>query len=152
MADKTLSIGQLAGAAGVNVQTVRYYERRGLLSRPSRRPSGQRVYSAEAVGLLRTIKQAQRVGFTLKEIEDLLRLSRRPANRPSALQEKWRAKIAEVEDKIEALSAMRETLLAAMHSNCDALDHCTDESCPFWTLDDSRRREGTSSSTRAALL
>jgi DNA-binding transcriptional MerR regulator len=146
MADKTFSIGQLAGAAGVNVQTVRYYERRGLLSRPARRPSGQRVYGSEAVGLLRTIKQAQRVGFTLKEIEDLLRLSRGSSNRPSALEEKWRRKISEVEDKIEALRSMRETLLTAMHSNCDALDHCTDESCPFWIPDDSRRM-GTSSST-----
>jgi DNA-binding transcriptional MerR regulator len=137
MADKTLSIGQRAGAAGVNVQTVRYYEHRGLLSRPARRPSGQRVYGAEAVGLLRTIKQTQRVGFTLKEIEDLLRLSR-GSSKQSTLQEKWRTKIVGVEDKIEALRSMRETLLAAMHSSCDALDHCRDESCPFWMPDDSR--------------
>jgi DNA-binding transcriptional MerR regulator len=59
----------------VNVQTLRYYERRGLLAAPTRRPSGQRQYSEDAVRLLRTIKAVQRLGFTLAEIEELLDLS-----------------------------------------------------------------------------
>jgi MerR family mercuric resistance operon transcriptional regulator len=71
----------------VNVQTLRYYERRGLLATPSRRPSGQRRYPEEAVRLLRTIKAAQRLGFTLAEIQELLELSEhRQITRPGAVE------------------------------------------------------------------
>lgn len=72
MGDERLRTGELAERAGVNVQTLRYYERRGLLAAPVRRPSGQREYSEDAVRLLRTIKAVQRLGFTLAEIEELL--------------------------------------------------------------------------------
>ena len=70
-----LRTGELADRAGVNVQTLRYYERRGLLAAPARRPSGQREYPEDTVRLLRTIKAVQRLGFTLAEIEELLTLS-----------------------------------------------------------------------------
>jgi DNA-binding transcriptional MerR regulator len=63
--------GELAAHAGVNIQTVRFYERRGILPKPSRTASGYRVYSAEALRLIRFIKRAQELGFTLDEIEDL---------------------------------------------------------------------------------
>src|SRR5688572_18532626 len=74
MANETLRTGELAARAGVNVQTLRYYERRGLLKEPRRRSSGYRAYPAEAVKLIRFVKQAQELGFTLSEIENLLRL------------------------------------------------------------------------------
>ena len=67
-----LRSGQLASAAGVNLQTLRYYERRGLLAEPDRSPGGHRLYPAETVTVLRVIKAAQRLGFTLDEISELL--------------------------------------------------------------------------------
>ena len=67
-----LRSGQVAVAAGVNVETLRYYERRGLLAEPDRSPGGHRLYPAETVTVLRVIKAAQRLGFTLEEVADLL--------------------------------------------------------------------------------
>ena len=67
-----LRVGEVAAAAGVNVQTLRYYERRGLLDRPDRTLGGHRLYPAETITLLRVIKAAQRLGFTLAEVSDLL--------------------------------------------------------------------------------
>jgi MerR family transcriptional regulator, mercuric resistance operon regulatory protein len=69
-----LRAGRVAEAAGVNRETLRYYERRGLLPTPSRSPGGHRLYPAEAVTVLRVIKAAQRLGFTLDEVADLLRM------------------------------------------------------------------------------
>ena len=69
--------GEVAERAGVNVETLRYYERRGLLPTPTREPSGHRRYDEETVRLLRAIKEAQGVGFTLAEIGEYLRAARR---------------------------------------------------------------------------
>jgi len=69
-----IRIGEVAARAGVNVQTLRYYERRGLLKPPARRPSGYREYSPDAVRVVRFIKRAQQLGFTLDETGELLRL------------------------------------------------------------------------------
>jgi DNA-binding transcriptional MerR regulator len=71
-AGEGLRSGQVAAAAGVNVETLRYYERRGLLAEPGRSPGGHRMYPREAVTVLRVIKAAQRLGFTLDEVADLL--------------------------------------------------------------------------------
>jgi DNA-binding transcriptional MerR regulator len=65
-----LRSGELAAAAGVNLQTLRYYERRGLLAEPARTPGGHRLYPADTVTLLGVIKAAQRLGFTLDEVAD----------------------------------------------------------------------------------
>ena len=70
-----LTIGELAKAAGVNVETVRYYQRRGLLKEPPRPVAGFRRYAASEVGRLRFVKRAQMLGFTLGEIADLMRLA-----------------------------------------------------------------------------
>ncbi len=67
--------GQLARRAGVNVETLRYYERRGLLEAPARLPSGYRTYGDDAVRIVRFIKRAQQLGFTLVEVETLLELA-----------------------------------------------------------------------------
>src|SRR5256885_13361793 len=72
-----MRIGELAERAGVNVETLRYYERRGLLPEPVRGPGGYRSYDEEAVRFVRAIKETQSLGFTLGEIEDYLRLIRR---------------------------------------------------------------------------
>ncbi|MEU4291747.1 MerR family transcriptional regulator [Kribbella sp. NPDC026596] len=65
---------ELAGRAGVNTETLRYYERRGLLEEPPRSPGGYRDYPVSAVGVLRFVKRAQELGFTLGEVEELLQL------------------------------------------------------------------------------
>jgi len=92
-----MRIGELAKHAAVNIQTVRYYERRGLLPEPERRPSGYREYTAESLQRLRFIRRSQELGFTLSEIEDLLAL--RSASHASA--EAIRSRVAEKVDNIE---------------------------------------------------
>src|SRR5215218_957119 len=93
---------EVARAAGVNLQTLRYYERRGLLAEPDRSLGGHRLYPAEAVTVLKVIKAAQRLGFTLDEVADLLEAGQhRHGRHPDAgLQARARAKLAEVEAKI----------------------------------------------------
>jgi DNA-binding transcriptional MerR regulator len=121
-----LAIGQVARHAGVGVQTVRYYERRGLLRAPARRPSGQRVYEPDTVDLLRTVKKAQHVGFTLAEIEDLLHPSPGRA-RGEVLREQLRHKITHIDGQIGDLLQMRAALLTVLHAGCDALVRCSDQ-------------------------
>lgn len=70
-----MTIGALAKAAGVSVETIRYYQRLGLIGEPRRPPGGQRQYSEQAVGELRFVQHGQQLGFTLAEIKDLLRLA-----------------------------------------------------------------------------
>ncbi|TCO59267.1 MerR family transcriptional regulator [Actinocrispum wychmicini] len=129
-----LRSGQLAEAAGVNPQTLRYYERRGLLPEPDRTLGGHRVYSPEAVTALRVIKAAQRLGFTLEEIADLLDLGRhRHGSHPQAgLQARATAKLAEIDAKIANLNVIRDTLRAALAAGCDDLTACSHTpSCPI---------------------
>lgn len=116
--------GQLAEAAGVNPQTVRYYERRGLLRRPERTLGGHRVYPPEAVTVLRVIKAAQRLGFTLDEVAELLEAG--------GLPDRAAAKVAEIEAKIADLAFIRETLLGALDAGCADLVACAHApSCPI---------------------
>ncbi len=124
MSDQRLRTGELAERAGVNVQTLRYYERRGLLAAPTRRPSGRREYSEDAVRLLRTIKAVQRLGFTLAEIEELLALSEHRRG-PDELHQRAQAKVAEIDAKIDQLTQMRQTLVAVMAAECDSLTDCS---------------------------
>lgn len=125
-----LRTSELATAAGVNAQTLRYYERRGLLARPDRSPGGHRLYPEQAVTVLRVIKAAQRLGFTLDEVAGLLatpRLSRRRAG----LGARAAVKLAEVEAKLAELSAVRDTLRAALAEGCDDLLVCGETpGCP----------------------
>jgi DNA-binding transcriptional MerR regulator len=124
MRDQRLRTGELAERAGVNVQTLRYYERRGLLAASTRRPSGQREYDEDAVGLLRTIKAVQRLGFTLAEIEELLDLSEHRRG-TGELHQRARAKVTEIDAKIDQLQQMRGTLVAVLAAECDSLTDCS---------------------------
>jgi MerR family mercuric resistance operon transcriptional regulator len=128
-----LRSGQLAAAAGVNQQTLRYYERRGLLSEPDRTPGGHRLYPAEAVTLLRVIKTAQRLGFTLEEVAELLEAGTHRHRHPDAgLQERARAKLTEVETKINDLLVIAGTLRQALAAGCEDLVACAaEERCPL---------------------
>jgi len=143
-----LRSGQVAAAAGVNIETLRYYERRGLLAEPQRSLGGHRLYPDSVVTTLRVIKAAQRLGFTLEEVADLLDVGRRShthGGRPqrggrggdAGLQQRARAKLAEVEERIADLATIRDTLRAALDAGCDDLVACADNDCcpiPFATI------------------
>jgi len=126
-----LRSGEVAEAAGVNPETLRYYERRGLLDAPHRSPGGHRLYPVEAITVLRVIKAAQRLGFTLAEVADLLAAgTHRHGRRPDAgLQARAAAKLAEVDTKIAHLQAVRGTLLEALDAGCDDLIACAASDC-----------------------
>jgi DNA-binding transcriptional MerR regulator len=134
-----LRSGQVAAAAGVNLQTLRYYERRGLLAEPDRSPGGHRLYPPEAVAILRVIKAAQRLGFTLDEVADLLDAGTHRHGRRAevGLQSRAHAKLAEVERRIADLVVIRETLRDAIAAGCDDLITCAASDCcplPFADL------------------
>lgn len=123
---KSLTIGKVASESGVGVETVRFYEREGLLNQPARRPSGYRQYEPEAVARLRFIKQAQRLGFTLREIKELLALKLDPDATRKQVKERAVAKIADIERRIEELKRMKKAL-APLVLACDgkgALEGC----------------------------
>jgi Hg(II)-responsive transcriptional regulator len=105
-----LTIGELAERAHVNRETVRYYERRQLLPRPSRSVSGYRVFADDAVRRFRFIRHAQGLGFSLNEIRELLALRVKSVNTCDRVRERTEAKIAEVQRKIESLRHMKRAL------------------------------------------
>src|SRR5688500_14392362 len=98
-----LTIGQLARTAGVNVETVRYYERRGLMPIPARRESGYRLYSADDLERMQFIRRAKDLGFTLREIEDLLMIRADPQCTCSDVHERAMRKIEDIDARIEDL-------------------------------------------------
>ena len=120
-----MRVGEVAERAGVNVETLRYYERRGLLPEPERMPSGHRRYDEETVRFLRAIKEAQSVGFTLAEIGDYLGAARRSGSPSETLRVRMAAKIDEIDARIAGLRRMRDELARVVGCACDSLDHCT---------------------------
>lgn len=132
----SLRAGEVAQAAGVNRQTLRYYERRGLLPEPDRSPGGHRLYDDQAVTTLRVIKAAQRLGFTLEEVADLIEAGRR-RGRDAGLQVLAAEKLVEIEQRIADLVLIRDNLRAALDAGCDDLHQCADSDCcpiPFVSL------------------
>ena len=104
---------------GVPAATVRYYEKGGLLPKPLRTPSGYRTYPAEASLELRLIRWAKSIGFTLREVRDLLNLLREHARRPSdRIRSRFDEKRREVEARMLALAAMRDQLAALAACRC----------------------------------
>jgi DNA-binding transcriptional MerR regulator len=122
---RCVRVGEAAARAGVNVETLRYYERRGLLPEPEREPSGHRRYDEETVQFLRAIKDAQALGFTLTEIADFLKAARRSRAPSEALRVRMAAKIDEIDGRIAGLQRMRGELARVVGCACDSLDHCT---------------------------
>ncbi|MBO0882762.1 MAG: MerR family transcriptional regulator [Mycobacterium sp.] len=124
--------GQVAAAAGVNVQTLRYYERRGLVAEPDRSLGGHRLYPEQAVTLVRIIKAAQRLGFTLGEVADLLETTQPRHRRDVGLHAHAQAKLGEIDAKLTELTAVRDTLHAALDAGCDDLIACSESPiCPL---------------------
>lgn len=135
---ETLTIGRLAARARVNVETIRYYERRGLIARPARRGGGYRHYTPAHVTRIRFIKRTQQLGFSLDEIADLLGMRVRPGAGCADVKKHALAKIEEIEGKIAALETMKSALARLARrckgtgpsSNCpllDALEHQQDD-------------------------
>ena len=125
-----LTTSKLAQAAGINSETLRYYERRGLLPEPPRRESGYRIYPVDSVERLRFIKGAQALGFTLEEIRELLELRVNEQATQADVRERAEAKVSGIETKIAALQQMRDALLNLVNqchgdgptSECPILD------------------------------
>ena len=112
-----LTIGSLADEAGVNVETIRYYQRRGLMPEPDRPAHGYRRYGATTVKRVRFIKRAQALGFTLEEIGGLLKLDE--AHACAETRELASHKLQTIETKLADLVAMRKALTALL-CQCDA--------------------------------
>ena len=107
---KALRSNELAKQSGVNLQTLRYYERQGLLPPPPRTDSGYRAFTPEMVGLIRFIKRAQGLGFTLREIKQLIALREHPDTACAEVRIQTEAKIADVSEKIKSLRAIKREL------------------------------------------
>lgn len=110
MRDQLSTIGAIAKKAGVNIQTVRYYERRSLLVPDDHRESGYRLYSDSAIKKLRFIKNAQELGFTLDEIMGLLKLQARHRSQCAEVKRRAEEKLADVQSKTAALKNLEKTL------------------------------------------
>lgn len=131
-----MRIGELASKAGVNIQSVRFYERRRILREPARTASGYRVYSKSDLEDICFIKQCQTLGFTLKEIEPLVKLHRAATRMTAAgvrrpaefrdIAQLARVKLGEIDEKMRALKAVRSRLLGMI----DRIETVTSVGCP----------------------
>ena len=126
----TLRIGQLAKQAGVNIETIRYYERRNLIPEPPRLASGYRQYSLDYVTRIRFIKRAQALGFSWTEIADLLTLRIKSDTVCNEVQQQAEIKIADIETKIQMLQRMK-SVLSDLVKACQ--DNQLTNECPILT-------------------
>jgi Hg(II)-responsive transcriptional regulator len=135
-----LKTGELAKRAGVNVETLRFYEREGLIPEPPRRVSGYREYPAESVRLIRFIKRAQELGFSLREVRELLALRVQPGTTCAEVRHKAEEKVLEVRQKIADLQAIERALqtLTATCSGEGPLSECPILDCLDGTTSEER--------------
>jgi len=124
----SMTIGEVADRSDVNVQTIRYYERRGLLPAPPRSSSGYRQYDAHNVVRIRFIKRAQALGFSLNDISELLDLRIDPSSNCEEVLAHAEIKLRDIDEKIEALRSMRRSL-ESLASACR--DRRTTGECPI---------------------
>ena len=125
---EVLTTSQLAQQANVNIATIRFYERERLLEEPPRKESGYRQYSPEAVQRIRFIKHAQELGFSLKEVRELLALKIDGSSRCSDVKARAEAKIGDIEQKLETLGRLRH-ILNGLVLACG--DGTTTSECPI---------------------
>jgi MerR family mercuric resistance operon transcriptional regulator len=107
----TLTIGKLAKKANGNIETIRYYEKKALIPKAYRRESGYREYSEDTVRRIQFIKHAKELGFSLKEIHELLSLKLDPKTPCSKVKNRTEVKIADIEEKIKTLQGMKKALV-----------------------------------------
>ncbi len=123
-----LTTGELAHQSGVNLQTIRFYEREGLLPAPPRSASGYRAFPASSVSRVRFIKRAQELGFTLSEVHDLLSLQVDKTRDRAQVRRIAKSRLAEIEGKIASLETMR-TALTHLAATCTG--HGPASECPI---------------------
>lgn len=123
-----LRIGELAAATDVGVETIRYYERRGLLASPPRDPSGYRRYPSSALERVRFIRRAKELGFSLREIVELLELSTRESDQCADVRRQIDAKVADLDQRIADLKRVA-SALRLLRDECDAEDPAGE--CPM---------------------
>jgi len=131
-----MRIGEAAECAGVNVQTLRYYQRRGLIPKPKRRASGYRDYSTETASVVRFIKRAQELGFTLRDVGELIALRDNRSQGRAEVRALASEKLTDIRNRIHCLRAMQramEELLNACNCNgstpgCPIIEALDDES------------------------
>lgn len=124
----TFGIGELAKRAGVNIQTVRFYEREGVLKALARRDSGYRVYNEASLKKLRFIRHAKELGFSLKEINELLNLRIKSVPRCERVRGKAQSKLNEIQEKIMHLRQLEKTLKSLV-SDCE--NRVVSDCCPI---------------------
>ena len=136
MKSDRLRIGEVARQAGVNIQTLRYYERRRLLEKPKRAASGYREYPPETVRLIRFIKRAQDLGFTLNQVEDLMALRDAKGRKRGEVRALAETKMRDIDQKLDQLQAMRSALHGLVET-CACREN--EPTCPIIeALDDGR--------------
>lgn len=128
MAGKLLQIGEIAKKAMVNIQTIRYYERRNILKPAEIKESGYRLYSEDGVKTLRFIKHAQELGFSLDEIKELLKLRAPSSTRCESVRLRAQEKLADVKEKISMLQQIEQTLIKLID---DCARNKTSKKCPI---------------------
>ena len=122
----TLTTGQLAERSQVNVETIRYYERRGIIPAPARGVSGYRQYSEDTVARIRFVKRTQELGFTLDEISELLHLRVDPETSCADIKRRADLKVIEIQEKLRSLKRIKKALnrLAASCSGQGPIGEC----------------------------
>lgn len=122
-------IGDIARRAEVGVETIRYYERQGLLAEPERRPSGYRQYDESVISRLQFIRRTKELGFTLMEIKELLGFWFGSETRCLHVRQRAEQKVVDIRDKIQSLQKMQSSLEQII-SQCE--HHNSVEDCPLW--------------------
>lgn len=125
---KLMRIGEFAKRSGVGIETIRYYERQGLLAEPKRKPSGYRQYNEAVVGRLQFIRRAKELGFTLGEIKELLGLWVDTNTRCTHVRQRAAKKITDIEEKIHSLQRIKRSLQKLM-KQCESRNSVAD--CPL---------------------
>ena len=108
-----MTIGQVAKLAGVGVETIRFYEREGLLNKPKRKQSGYRLFGPEVVNRIKFIKSVKELGFSLREIRELLFLRADSKGNAREVKRRIDLKIVQIDRRIEEVSALREAPISA---------------------------------------
>jgi len=134
---ETMTIGQVAKQAGVGIETVRFYEREALIAKPARSPSGYRQYAPEVVRRIRFIRHAKELGFTLREIKELLGLRVAPDGQRDQVRVLAKAKIEDIEQRIHKLQEIKRTLSTLV---CDCEQGQASDPCPILAAMDREER------------
>lgn len=124
-----MKIGEVASRAGVGIETIRYYEREGLLATPQRRPSGYRQYDEAVLARLQFVRRTKELGFTLSEIKELLGLWFDATTRCAHVRERAARKLDDIDAKLLALRQMKRSLKKII-TQCENRDSV--ETCPLW--------------------